>query len=205
MKIDIHVTVHCDKFLKIKPDWCTNSPNLFLGWNFTCFGQFLCPLLGVFHSTYSNGICHTVLLTACAQDQDGTSRSCSQTTPDDGQKICLKHVEFYSKNKFEKLVHLFGIIVRKLMKIEFLLYVQWTLSTSKVLFFCDGRYKVCMWCSNNMCPEHQEQVKSVFYYSLFRFVSSALWHAVVFNRMPASCRMCCCGYLQTDSLLSADS
>jgi len=24
---------------------------------------------------------------------------------------CLKHVEFYSKNKFEKLVHLFGFII----------------------------------------------------------------------------------------------
>jgi len=32
-------------------------------------------------------------------------------TPDDGQKTCLKHVEFYSKNKFEKLVHLFGFII----------------------------------------------------------------------------------------------
>ena len=27
-------------------------------------------------------------------------------TPDDAQKNCPKHVEFYSKNKFEKLVHL---------------------------------------------------------------------------------------------------
>jgi len=25
-------------------------------------------------------------------------------TPDDGQRNCPKHVEFYSKNKFEKLV-----------------------------------------------------------------------------------------------------
>ena len=24
-----------------------------------CFGQFLCPSSGVFHSTHSNGICHT--------------------------------------------------------------------------------------------------------------------------------------------------
>ena len=29
-------------------------------------------------------------------------------TPDDGQRNCPKHVEFYSKNKFEKLVHLVG-------------------------------------------------------------------------------------------------
>ena len=31
-------------------------------------------------------------------------------TPDDGQKTCPKYVEFYSKNKFEKLVHLVGFI-----------------------------------------------------------------------------------------------
>jgi len=33
-------------------------------------------------------------------------------TPDDGQRNCLKHVEFYSKNKFEKLVHLVGFIYK---------------------------------------------------------------------------------------------
>jgi len=77
----------------------------------------------------SNGICHTVLLTACEQDQDGVpSWSCSQAvskpvwhipslyvqwkTPDDGQRNCLKHAEFYSKNKFEKLVHLVGSVIR---------------------------------------------------------------------------------------------
>jgi len=33
-------------------------------------------------------------------------------TPDDGQRNCQKHVEFYSKNKFQKLVHLVGFIIR---------------------------------------------------------------------------------------------
>jgi len=28
------------------------------------------------------------------------------------RKTCPKHVEFYSKNKFEKLVHLIGFIIR---------------------------------------------------------------------------------------------
>jgi len=32
-------------------------------------------------------------------------------TPDDGQRNCPKYVEFYSKNKFEKLVHLVGFII----------------------------------------------------------------------------------------------
>ena len=73
----------------------------------------------------------TGFLTACEQDQGGTavpSWSCSQAvskpvwhniavctvekTPDDGQRNCPKHVEFYSKNKFEKLMHLVGFIIR---------------------------------------------------------------------------------------------
>ena len=33
-------------------------------------------------------------------------------TPDDGQRNCPKHVEFYSKNKFEKFVRLVGFIIR---------------------------------------------------------------------------------------------
>ena len=33
-------------------------------------------------------------------------------TPDDGQRNRPKHIEFYSKNKFEKLVHLVGSIIR---------------------------------------------------------------------------------------------
>jgi hypothetical protein len=33
-------------------------------------------------------------------------------TPDHGRRNRLKHVEFYSKNKFEKLVHLVGFIIR---------------------------------------------------------------------------------------------
>jgi len=35
-------------------------------------------------------------------------------TPDDGQRNCPKHVEFHSKNKFEKLVHLIGFIIRNM-------------------------------------------------------------------------------------------
>ena len=62
--------------------------------------HFLCPSPGVFHCTHSNGICHRDLL--CVQ----------WNTPDDGQRNCPKHVEFYSRNKFEKLVHLVGFIVR---------------------------------------------------------------------------------------------
>jgi hypothetical protein len=36
----------------------------------------------------------------------------SETPPDDWQRKCPKHVEFYSKNKFEKLAHLVCFIIR---------------------------------------------------------------------------------------------
>jgi hypothetical protein len=125
-------------FIIIKPTRCTNFSNLFLEWKSTCLGQFLCPSSGVYHCTHSNGICHTLLLTACKQDQDGTSWSCLQgvykpvwhltllcvqwKTPDDGQRNCPKHVKFHSKNKFEKLVHLVGFIIRNLSRCT----VTWT-------------------------------------------------------------------------------
>jgi len=35
-------------------------------------------------------------------------------TPDDGQKNCLKHVEFLDKNKFGKLVRLLVSLKRKM-------------------------------------------------------------------------------------------
>jgi predicted DNA-binding ArsR family transcriptional regulator len=64
----------------------------------------------------------------CREKQLTPSWSCSQAvskpvwhipllceqwkTPDDGQRNCPKYVEFYSRNKFEKLVHLGGFIMR---------------------------------------------------------------------------------------------
>ena len=75
------VTVYHVKFPITKLTRCTNFSNFFLQWNSTCFEQILCLSSGVFHCTHSNGICHTGLLTACEQDQDGTavpSWSCSK-------------------------------------------------------------------------------------------------------------------------------
>ena len=36
----------------------------------------------------------------------------NEKTPDDGQRNCPKRVEFYSKNKFEKIMHRVGLIIR---------------------------------------------------------------------------------------------
>ena len=103
-------------------------------------GQFLCPSSGVFHCTHSNGICHTGLLTACEQDQDGTAVPTSQiyfgrkyymfrTVPlSIIRSLSLYTQQWYMSyrsadslragsgwncSKFEKLVHLVGFIIRK--------------------------------------------------------------------------------------------
>jgi hypothetical protein len=101
----------------INPTRCTNFSNLFWKWNSTCFGQFLCPSSGVIHCTLSNGswswswpkavykpVWYIPLLTV------------QWITPDDGQRNCPKHVEFHLQNKFEKLVHLVGFIIRNLSR-----------------------------------------------------------------------------------------
>jgi hypothetical protein len=44
-----------------------------------------------------------------------TIAGCTWKTPDDGQRNYPKNVEFYSRNKFEKLVHLVGFILRILL------------------------------------------------------------------------------------------
>ena len=62
------------------------------------------------------GICHTgyadCLLASKQHNLYDTSIPVAVYTSDDGQKTCPKHVEFYSKNKFEKLVRLVGFIIR---------------------------------------------------------------------------------------------
>jgi hypothetical protein len=40
-------------------------------------------------------------------------------TPDDRKRNCPKHVEFHSKNKLEKLVHLVGFIIRNILNTRF--------------------------------------------------------------------------------------
>ena len=42
----------------------------------------------------------------------------SECTPDDGQRHCLKHVEFHAKIKFVKLVHLVGFTIKKFFTMQ---------------------------------------------------------------------------------------
>ena len=84
-----------------------NFSYLFLEQDSTCFGQFLCPSPGVQHCKHSNGICHTGHVDCLLA---GSMLAQCQTT-DDGQRYGPKHVQFYSKNKFEKFMLLVGFII----------------------------------------------------------------------------------------------
>jgi len=103
----------------------------------------------------------TGLLTACEQDQDRRSWSCSQAvwqipllcvqwkTSDDGQRNCPKHVEFYSKNKFEKLVHLVGFIIRSVSIYSVFQLASKVICICGVAFFCQVSWSVCTTCRAN--------------------------------------------------------
>ena len=59
-----------------------------------------------------------VMLTVCSQTvniSSMTNTSCCEhsiKTPDDGQKVCPKHVELFNQNKVEKLCILLACILR---------------------------------------------------------------------------------------------
>ena len=88
---------------------------------------------------------------SCEQDQDVPSWSCSQgvwhipllclqwKTPDGGQRNCPKHVEFHFRNKFEKLVHLVGFVIRNLSRCT----VTWTANSNVKV--TNLQYKIPFW------------------------------------------------------------
>jgi hypothetical protein len=72
-------------------------------------------------------------LSANRYDIPHTSLLCVQwKTPYDRQRNCPKHVEFHSKNKFEKLVHLVGFIIGN----TFILYVHLLVSLLYLISQC---------------------------------------------------------------------
>ena len=91
----------------------------------------LVPLASSQHNLYDIG----VYLLLCVQCW----------TPDDGQRNCPKHLEFYTKNEFEKSVYLVGSIIRiyhdaQSYKCQINVRVTWTLvqciSLQSSIFVC---------------------------------------------------------------------
>ena len=83
-------------------------------------------------------------------------------TPDDGQRNCPKHVEFHSKNKFEKLVHLVGFILRNLSRctVTWMSYsADYILSTECIYVLYDWQKKKNLYfpkeyAVTGLCNEH---------------------------------------------------
>ena len=128
-----------------------------------------------------------ITITACEQDQDGTSSSCSQAVskpvwhilllcvqwkrPDDGQRNCPKHVALNSKNKFEKLVHLVGFIIRIHIYISISARAVCTAVKENIwLFFPDSSYLIRLQCGRIWWHDIYHEVNG----RLFAFWST-LW------------------------------
>ena len=91
------MTVHHDKFLVIKNQLDALISQIYF-WNETVH---VSDSSSVPHQEFFTLHTAMVYVLLCVQ----------RKTPDDGQRNCPKHVEFHSKNKFEKSVHLVGFLL----------------------------------------------------------------------------------------------
>ena len=123
---DIHVTVHRKKFLYNKPTRCTNFSNLF--WKVTLHVSNSSPVHQQEFFTVHTAMAHViqVMLTACERYQDvpfwSRSQCVSKTSMTYTIAVCTvknswwwteelsKTCRVSFRNKFEKLVHLVGLL-----------------------------------------------------------------------------------------------
>ena len=103
--------------LKIKPTRYTNFSNLFLEENFTCFGHFLCPSLGVFHCTHSlraGSGRSSVLIRLASYQQTCMTYTIAVCTVKNSwwwTEELFETCRILFQNKFEKLVHRVGFFI----------------------------------------------------------------------------------------------
>ena len=85
-------------------------------------------------------------------------------TPDDGQRKCPKHVDFHSNNKFEKLVHLVGFIIRNLSRYT----VTWTsksftfIATEHNEALSRKQLRICETYCSNICNFRHTSIREHF-------------------------------------------
>jgi hypothetical protein len=119
-----NMTIIAGTFLIIKPTRCTNFSNLFLKWNSTCFGQFLCPSSGVFllytQQWYMSYRFVDSLWAGTEWNSWWWTEELSQTC-----RVSLQ-------NKFEKLMDLVGFIIRNLSWCM----VTWTSNQCMCVWMC---------------------------------------------------------------------
>ena len=120
-------TLRYNYSLITKPTRCTNFSNVFFGIELCMFRTGFLSIISSLVLYNSNRYIRYMSYSLCWRDQDGTDPASKQSaypvwhipiaviqywTTDDGQKTSPKHVEFHSKNTFEKLVHLIGFVIR---------------------------------------------------------------------------------------------
>ena len=87
-------------------------------------------------------------------------------TPDDGQRKCPKHLEFYSLNTFEKLAHLVGIIIRiaHFISVLFCARNPYLLSAPHTQIYIYIYIYICMY--DNSQTYHAQYFYSINFYLL---------------------------------------
>jgi len=107
-----------DKFHIIKPTRCTNFSKFIFGIKLYMFRTVLLSIIRNFslytQQWYMSYRFVDSLLAGSGRNWPAwhIPLPCVQwKSPDDGQTNCPKHVEFYSKNKFEELVYLVDFII----------------------------------------------------------------------------------------------
>jgi len=66
----------------------------------------------IFHGLYCSGTMRVGVTVWYHPSQTTTYRFADSLRAGSGQRNCPNHVEFYPKNKFEKLVYLVGLVIR---------------------------------------------------------------------------------------------
>jgi hypothetical protein len=110
-------------------------------------------------------------------------------SPDDGQRNCTKYVEFHSKNKFEKFVHLVGFIIRKIFTMHSHMDVKKGIIHYRLRILRQGRWlKRCLSpATSRFLPQYQRVIK---YRRLL-----VVWSSRKRVRRPA---YCVCGILRDE-------
>ena len=105
---------------------------------------------------------------------------------DDGQRNCPKHVGFYSKNKFEELVHLVGFIIRiwQTSIREYVVTRQEAVSTDLLIvaFRCNNGSTECY--GKKICVSYSTEKLEVYNKMYLQDIG---W---------CGCGLDCCGWVQ---------
>ena len=121
--------------------------------------------------------------------------------PDDGHRNCPKHVEFYSKNKFEKLVHLVGFIIRIYYdarsperQIRVLSLSNVTLVNFEIILIGKRISELRLKTWQQMKPRHSLTLPITAYKLVSKKYTQILWYNSVVGSIYMKCRESECSF-----------